>query len=79
MGINVKSRIKLAEQAENKDRVFGEALRYYPAIVETETGAEHPALFTWHDIEQAIERAAKNLEDFPKSRSLWDMLFGRED
>jgi hypothetical protein len=74
--IEVKSKIYLSEQVENKDRVFGEALHYFPAIVKSETGVEHPALFTWYDIEQAIERAAKNLEDFPKTKSLWEVIFG---
>jgi hypothetical protein len=43
--IKMESNIILAEKVENKDRRFGSAIEYYPAMVETD-GQESPALFT---------------------------------
>ncbi len=65
--------IKLNEQVDNTERKFGEALEYYPTEVVLKDGTETWAMFTQSEIDGAIQRAAKNKEDIPKS--LWESLW----
>lgn len=62
-GFGVRSRIHTTEALRNGDRSFGSALHYYPAIVVSK-GVEHRALFTEDQLNVAIERAARNPEDW---------------
>ncbi len=66
--------IRLDEKVDNTERKFGEALEYYPAEVVLEDGTETWAMFTQSEIDGAVERAAKNKEDIPKS--MWASIFG---
>lgn len=76
MAINVKSKIDVREGVENKQRMFGSAQKYFPAIVVTPAGDEVPALFTEDQIRIAKERGKKNVEDFPtKKGGLFSFLF----
>ncbi len=61
----VKSKIYLSELVENKERRFGSATEYYPVYVEDENGVVHEALFTCHQLEEAMTRAEVNPEDVP--------------
>jgi len=74
----VKSRIIIAEKVTNKDRLFGSALEYYPAIVEYSDGAYAPLLFTSNDIDTARKRANANPEDcnLDDGRSFLSRIFG---
>ena len=49
----------------NRDRTFGSALGYVPALIENEVGDVSPALFTAAQIQEAIARAKANPEDAP--------------
>jgi hypothetical protein len=77
MDYDIEGRIYLAETVENKARKFGSWKNYVAAIVVDEEGNEHPALFTRHAIERAVDRAKKNPEDLPEATGgLFDWLFG---
>lgn len=72
----MESKIFLSKKVENKDRRFGSATEYYPAMVEDPDGIQTPALFTSAQIEEAQERAVRNPEDIPGEESFWGRLFG---
>ena len=65
MSYDVKSRLFWKEEVENKERKFGSALSYFPAVLEKD-GEEIPMLFTEDDLRRAMERAKKNMEDIPQ-------------
>lgn len=74
--IDIKSKIDMKEEVENKDRTFGSNLKYYPAYVVVSEGKEVPALFTPGQLETAMERAARNTEDLEDGdTSFWSWLF----
>lgn len=66
----VKSAMHKDEKVENKDRKFGSATEYFPCYIIRLDGTEAPALFTQHQIEEAVERAEKNPEDV-EERAAW--------
>jgi len=74
----MKSKIYRSETVENKDRKSGGATHYQPAIIII--GEEEiRALFTIHDLDDAIERADRNHEDFPDKtffEVMCDRFFG---
>jgi hypothetical protein len=73
----VKSEIILREEVKNKDRKFGSNKEYYPSYVELEDGRKVPALFTKHQIQEAMERAEKNPEDVPEEHQTFlESIFG---
>lgn len=74
----VKSKIILSELVENKDRKFGAAQEYYPAIIEYPDGGHAPVLFTSADIDKARKRAVDNPEDcdMEKHTSFIARIFG---
>lgn len=61
----MRSQILVRDAVPNAERKFGSGLVYYPALVHLEF-ATHRALFTENQILEAIERADKNREDWPK-------------
>jgi hypothetical protein len=73
---DIDSMIRMDEVVENKDHRFGQTTQYYPALIQMEDGKEVPALFTRHQIMEAIERAKANPEDLPETKSLWEVIFG---
>lgn len=75
--MSVDSRIDLREEVINKERTFGSNTAYYPAYVVTSDGKEVPALFTMDQLNIAMGRAARNIEDIPKDGgNLFSWLFG---
>lgn len=62
-GFGIRSRIHTTEAMRNSDRSFGSALHYYPVTI-LDKGVEHRALFTEDQLNVAIERAARNPEDW---------------
>ena len=68
------SRIYEDEKVRNKDRKFGSALDYYPVSIIDPQGRRRKAHFTAHQIEEAIERAKVNPEDFPLT--IWEKVKG---
>ncbi len=73
----MKSKIFFSEKLENKNRHFGSALTYYPAMIDNGFGEEHPALFTIDQIKKAMNRANLNPEDVPEEKSFWEILTGK--
>jgi len=69
------SRILMKEKVDNTERKFGEALNYFPVVIESASGVVKCGMFTEDEIEKAIVRAEKNREDIPKS--LWGNVFGQ--
>lgn len=61
--IVIKSKVRLKEKIENKDRLFGSNTHYYPAYIKTLSGAEVPAFFTASQLKIAMQRSVKNKED----------------
>lgn len=61
----MKSNISIKDAVPNKDRKFGSAQVYYPTLVHLEYRT-HRALFTESQIMDAIARAEKNPEDWPR-------------
>ena len=59
----VKSKILTEEKIDNKDKKFGANSEYFQAFVIDVDGSEHFALFTAHELAQAMKRGAKNPED----------------
>lgn len=59
----IESELILDEKVSNKDRRFGQAVDYFPVYITSENGEPVPALFTGSQIEVAIERAKRNMED----------------
>jgi len=74
--MDIKGKIYLEEEVENKDRKFGENPTYIPTIIVNEDGTEVPALFTKDRIKKAIERAKVNSEDIPERKSFLSRIFG---
>ncbi len=68
------SKIYLDEKVENRDRRFGSQLEYYPTKIVIQPGEMTSALFTKHQIDEAIARAERNPEDMP-GESFWQKLF----
>lgn len=75
MGETTSSIIKY-RFTHNRERAFGSALGYVPALIENEIGDMSPALFTAAQIKEAIDRARANPEDAPKL-SWWQNLTHR--
>lgn len=74
--IDIDSKIKMKEEVENKDRLFGSTTSYYPAYIVKSDGEEVPALFTAKQLERAMERASRNPEDLESEKtSFWEWLF----
>lgn len=74
--MKVDSRLIMAEEVENRERRFGSNLSYYPAFIKAVSGQEVPALFTADQLNDAIERAARNPEDIPEEQgSFFNWLF----
>ena len=70
-----KSTINTSEKVENTERHFGSATEYYPCWIVTGDKKE-AAMFTEHDIQQAINRAVINPEDMPeKQQGFWASIF----
>ena len=68
----MRSTIYESERLPNKNRKFGAALDYYPAMLDTDgVAGDIPLLFTADDINKAMARAAKNPEDMPPARGFW--------
>ncbi len=63
MSNKTKGELILSEQVDNKLRRFGQAVDYFPIYVTSKDGKSVPALFTGSQIEVAIERARRNMED----------------
>lgn len=57
--------IKMVEKVNNTERRFGSAKEYFPVWIEAD-GKKQPAMFTLHELRQAIERAQTNPEDMPE-------------
>jgi len=62
------------EKVENKDRKFGAALEYFPVKFVTTSNENINALFTKHEIDQAIDRAKRNPEDIEKDSKWWNLF-----
>jgi hypothetical protein len=71
----MKSKIYLGEKVDNKERKFGSALGYCPALIIDEDGTESNALFTKEQLDVAIARAERNPEDIPE-KTIWQSFFG---
>jgi hypothetical protein len=71
-----KSVLHKGEVVENKERRFGSSLEYFPCWVIRCDGTQVPALFTAHEIAQAVERGARNLEDVPGRATWLERIFG---
>lgn len=54
--------IDVSKRVINKDRRFGSAQAYYRADIRM-GGKVYPALFTWAQLVDAMDRAAANPED----------------
>ncbi len=79
MSIDVKSTIYKSEKVDNKERLFGSTLEYYPVMIKKSRGSEDstPLLFTENELEVAADRAARNPEDLPDtSKNFFEWLFG---
>ena len=73
----MESKIILSERVDNKKRLFGANMIYFPCTIETVTGEDVKALFTKNQIKVAIKRAKRNQEDFEeKPTGFWGKLFG---
>jgi hypothetical protein len=70
------SKIYLNDVVDNKERKFGANPQYVCCEVVFEDGRTLPSMFTFSNIEIAIDRANKNKEDIPKHESWWCKLFG---
>ena len=75
--MGIESKIDLKEEVINKERTFGSNTAYYPVYVVLVDGKEVPALFTMDQLNIAMARAARNVEDMPKEGSnFFSWLFG---
>ena len=73
------SALDMTEMVENTLHKFGEGKEYFPCYITTTDGFQVPALFTEHQIDEAIERAEKNPEDIKEDtieKTFWEILFG---
>ncbi len=74
MGLD--SKIEMKEEVVNKNRAFGSNTSYFPAYVVLTDGKEVPALFTMDQLNIAMARASRNVEDMPKEdTSFFSWLF----
>lgn len=71
----IDSKIVMDEEVTNKDRKFGSCLSYFPAYVVMIDGKKVPALFTCDQLNDAMNRAARNTEDMPEKTSFFSWLF----
>lgn len=72
----MNSKIYLVDVVQNTDRKFGSNNSYVYCDVVFEDGKVLPAMFTFSNLEIAIDRANKNKEDIPKQESWWKKIFG---
>ncbi len=72
--MSIDSKIKTNERVGNKERRFGSGTEYYPVMVIDDKGIELPALFTKAQLDVAVKRASKNMEDIPSDWSWIDWL-----
>lgn len=72
----IKSIIHENEKVNNQDRRFGSNLEYFPCLIADGRGNINHALFTKHQINEALKRAKRNPEDIPRDESFWAHLFG---
>lgn len=74
--------IDLRRPTQNKDHRFGQDAYYFRGEVITARGERVVALFTGHQISDALARAAQNQEDVPRRkpwyRILWELFHGRD-
>lgn len=61
----IMSRVIRSEVLANRDRKFGADGIYYPAMIHGNSGSFR-ALFTEEQLQQAIDRASANPEDWPE-------------
>jgi len=73
MGNRTKSRIRNVPML-NRNRHFGAAPDYIPAMIEDEFGYLSPALFTRDQIMEAKQRARNNPEDAPRATWLAELI-----
>ena len=73
--MSCKSTIYKKEAVANEGRKFGSAIEYFPCWIARMDGSEVPALFTQHQIVEAIERAAANPEDVPEKANWLQKVF----
>ena len=64
----MKSKIYTNEAVKNTERKFGECTEYVPCMVDGK-----PALFTRHQLDQAMAQAERNPEDIP-GKTFWEFL-----
>lgn len=73
----VQSKLYIEERVDNQDHKFGETNEYFPAYVDIGDGVVKPALFTYNQIQEALERAKINMEDMKKEhKSFSEKFFG---
>ena len=74
--MSLDSKIEMKEEVINKNRAFGSSTSYFPAYVVLTDGKEVPALFTMDQLNIAMARASRNVEDMPKEdTSFFSWLF----
>jgi hypothetical protein len=61
---SIKSQIFKNEKIINANRKFGAVKSYYPVYIQDHLGESKYALFTISELNNAIDRAANNREDF---------------
>jgi hypothetical protein len=69
----MKSKMVLGEVVQNKERKFGSQTEYYPCEIKQEDESVY-ALFTKDQVDEAIERANRNVEDIPE-KTFWENVF----
>jgi len=72
----MKSKIYLEDEIGNTERKFGAAMSYQPVLFIDMDGNETPGMFTRHEMKIARERAARNPEDMPEKKTVWEWLTG---
>lgn len=72
--------IDLRRPVQNQNHRFGQDAYYFRGEVITARGERMDALFTGHQVSEALARATQNQEDVPRRRPwyriLWEMLHG---
>jgi hypothetical protein len=63
--MRVRSTLNKREEVENKNAHMNADKAYFPCYILEKDGKEYPALFTEEQVDTAIERGSKNLEDIP--------------
>ena len=70
----IRSKVYLSDTVLNTQYKFGEASNYIPFLIVCRGGQKIPAMLTRHDLQKAVARMKRNIEDVPLKKGFWVVI-----